>query len=283
MPTRDELDQSAHDRAIFRIEAPDVVAFCEGTPLEAWGALLDFDGTLTRDQILSARMAILNEAIEDENAPAEEWHASWIPNGDYSVTFGGCTFEFRIHLVRSGVLRGKRIVKVKRPGTSVYTGFGFVTRSGRFQLWRRFANEEREPHVTAVRALLLDITENRHDTYGASWILGAMRMGQQSFSVQGIVSIDYLVRNVRCFHCNNIVTTTAAQPMFALCADHSIVPPAPVHPDQEFRNIIESEIEADRANFGTQTPRRRASRTPRAPAQSAQGPRMSQVTGKYVQ
>lgn len=267
------MPANAFEIATFRANNPDVVAYLENHPTDVWAPTLENEGVLSDPSTAAIRNVIEAEAENAPELPAEEWHAAWIPNGDYSVVTevdrpGFATnHEFRVHLVTRGPLAGKRIVKVKRPGSNLYSGFGFLTRGGRFQLWTRFAAHTNEAYVAGARALFEALGLYGPASSAADVVtdFGTGRAIRENVTTsRGPLAFSYQVRAVRCLHCNNIARTWLRP--FPLCIDHSRIPERPV----EYRTVE------------AQPPRRRAPRTPRSAPTSSRAPLMSEVSGKWV-
>lgn len=293
---------NAFEIATFRANNPDVVAYLENNPTDTWALAFTTDGVLPDSICTGIRDQIDGDRFSFPDAPAEEWHAAWIPNGDYSVTTEADrpafvqVHEYRIHLVNRGPLAGKRIVKVRRNGSNLYSGFGFLTRGGTFQLWTRFAAEANDPHVAGARALFdafsiysTEPASRRHaNEIVADWGTGSI-IRYDATTSRGRFPISYRVRTLRCLHCNNVARDFLRP--FPLCTDHSLIPARPAQrredveraPDPEFQLLIDEEAQIEQGNVGRQASIHRRRRTARAASQSARTLPMSQVTGKYVQ
>lgn len=306
---------SERNRAIFRTMQADVVAYVESQHPDL-GRLLENDGALEGPQVEIARFNIEQQRELDPTAPACEWDAPWIPNGDYTVSLyneRSGDYFFRIHLVSGGVLAGKRIVKYKAPGQRVYKGFGFVTKDGGFSLWRRFANQTDQPYVYAVRRLFEDLNEATLDNRTSAEVILAVarretRMNFPTALNRGsTIEGSWKLQPARCIHCNNPARLTSTS-RFPLCIAHGTIPAAfgdeerltEIGRDIAFERAIEEEqrrqdAEAAGRSVGsewdgeidtstaTSRRRRRSSTTAaRATAQSPAGPMMDQIEGKYI-
>lgn len=233
-------------------------------------------GSPSHEDAETTRTHIALERTANPDAPAEEWHAVWIPNGDYTVSLNGVSFEFRIHLVERGQLAGKRIIKVKHPGQPIFTGFAFLTRSGGFSLWQRFRRDAQAPYVVAANALIhalsLDGSADNADMAMEQWRSRNPQSWRGEVLVDSVLSetlqtasIEFFVNQARCSHCNR--RALPENPRFALCADHTyIIPEVP-------RAVV---TDAQRRPSAAHSPRAR-----RRPAQSRTeahtGPLMSEV------
>lgn len=285
------------DLALFRVNNPDVVAYAETTGIYNRELVYRSLGRLEVNRVLQA---IRGDRESGLTEPAREWEAPWLPNGDFRVARDGVYFDFRIHLVQSGSLAGKRIVKVKQPGNSIFTGFAFVDRGGRLNLWRRFLRDLNAPYVRAAKDLLDNVYDGaweQGEPRNASYVVGAFN--RAAAVVMG-TSLDseqrghWTVTNLRCLHCNAIAvqqSETFPTP-FPLCATHATVPAPTRGPDPALQALIDEE-DARPHEAATPAAVRRAAQR-RSPAarrvsasrsgatQRAVAVPMSQVSGKYV-
>lgn len=278
-------DQSNYDRAVFRITYPHVVAYCEGGPDSIWSAELQrCGGSLSGEATVSVERNIREELAADPLAPAEEWHARWIPNGDYTVLYNGCSFDFRIHLVERGVLAGRRIVKVKQPGQNLYTGFAHVQRNGELDLWARFRRDNLSDYVSAARALLVNIAANAFDAANAHYVLERARSNRMTGVMVNaptslldsdgpLVTIEWRVRQLRCLHCNTAAASLPSE--FALCVDHASVPPRPRTTIRATMGVV-----VDTSVVGRTVSARRVRRSPSHTG--ASGALLSEVNGTAI-
>lgn len=268
------MPSSAHDIAVFRVANPDVIAYTESNDTSLDRTLAS-DGVLSEAEIVTVRAWINDEYEHDAVSPAREWHAPWVPNGDYTVTLNGVSFDFRIHLVQSGTLQGQRIIKVKHPGSSLYSGFAFVTRNGLFSLWRRFSHHAQAPYVIAATTLLDHITREseslarRRDEQIPTARFANASVGDRVTMYGG----SFIIRNLRCIHCNNAAPSSTNP--YPLCADHAFIPPQTVE-------VPAPSVDGRSYARRTTTPRPRTSRSRSVAATRVSTVPMSQVTGKYV-
>lgn len=299
---------SERNRAIFRTMQADVVAFVEQED-DLLAEVLEHEGVLEGRQVETTRATIEYQREMSPTDPACEWDAPWIPNGDYSVTLYdvvGSDFLFRIHLVREGLLAGKRIVKYKAPGQRVYKGFGFVTKDGGFSLWRRFANQTDQPYVLAVRRLFESLAEITVDNRtSAEIVLNISRLERRVMWPTGMHRIgnsgaegSWKITTLRCMHCNNPSIMPGSATRFALCIAHGTIPVALVREaDPEFERLLDEEqrIEDEAArqrsvgsewdgesDTSTAASRRRRRQAAPVAAQRGSGPMMDMIEGKYV-
>lgn len=245
-----------------RLALPRHMAWIEGHP----GAIESSDfqrRTFISRQVRERLDEILLEEVEEApDFPAEVWHGQVVRNGDYVLDTDDGLFRYRVHTVLEGPLAGKRIIKVKRPGETIYRGFGFITRSGGFQLWRRFASESHLPYVEHLRHIIETTTIH-----------------------------TWLPEHARCSLCNATLDVapirpgTAQQP-FYLCEGCGRVP---TEPDAEFERLLAEEEEIEnrtprRSVTGTRaTPRPRRYGSPsREREQAVPVVPMCENTGKYV-
>lgn len=140
---------SATEIATWQQANPDVALWCQDA--ESQGN--PFHGRLWMDDVLTRAVRsdyITAARLESPDAAARMYEALSVPNGEWSVYFEGCTFEFRIWTVQRGVLAGQRIVKIRHPD-GIYRGFAFITRDSSVRVWHRFRREAEQPHTRAVQ------------------------------------------------------------------------------------------------------------------------------------
>lgn len=207
MPTADSYRNGAWQTAF-----PREAMFCqaEANRYTVWAEEWRTYGHLTEESTTDL-VALLDAAEEaEQDAPALAWDALEIPNGDYSVQVtspgftdeDGClvgqqsTFSFRVHLVSEGTLAGKRIIKYRPEGESLFRGFAFLTRSGGFSLWRRFDRDALEPYVEAARKMV-DVLHRFNPAHTNNSSTSAQLSGRPLSSLDGGVRYDIVVRH-RC-------------------------------------------------------------------------------------
>lgn len=213
-----------YSRGHWRNEFPMLALWCENpdNATSEHGRNYALHGFLSEHATNQLAGFLDRDRAYNAEEPARMWDAMYVPNGDYQVqvTEGRQqqgVFDFRIHLVRDGSLRGQRIIKYRREGTSNFRGFAFVTRTGGFRLWTRFASDVDEAYVNAaillVRALG-QVDDDLHDTSSPLVWSGEGRTLRIAWAQ-------------RCAVCNNLASNFDT-PYVAFCATHRTVVPDPV-------------------------------------------------------
>lgn len=167
-----------------------------------------------------ARDLIDSRVIADEDAqePAEWRDALLIPNGNFMLSNPDHgSFDYEVYSVTNGVLQGKRIVKIRFPGSRSFKGFGFVTRGGEFKLWRRFERSSNEPWVENAPTLLRALDTMRPSTLqrlhcapGTIW-----NFWDATGRRHGIAA------TLRCGRCNAVLPQEARNLQLMLCDAHA--------------------------------------------------------------
>lgn len=231
---------TCHAPGIWRNTFPAAAIWCETAPNDRtyWAETYQRHGYLSPSVTDELQDLITQGAESDPLAPARAWEALSVPVGDYTVRYQNADeaeteYEFRIHLVRDGSLEGKKIIKRKTNG--VFRGFGFITRTGGFSLWARFARDIDAEYVDAavhlIRALALNVNgaDGERDLTGRD-SMGSMLYEQQSAPIDFFGDDRSLTIEVhhRCVMCNLPATNLSdSDASVAYCDQHATVIPEP--------------------------------------------------------